>query len=409
MSVPDRRTSSLAGRSESPSRASSSDAVPPEQQVESGEVRFRGEEAQSEKTVRFEEGQLEQLATLLAVRMSAPKARWTLGELASKWLSSVRRVRLQDEQRNVVQLKPLWGLKEDDLTVEKISDWFTQLLAMSFNPISVNKYRCAGRLVIRLAQANGQWGPINPFDLVPRLKEPKRKYETLNLEQLRALVPHLREDHARMVRITVALGLRTGELFALQRGDVEFNTGVVFVRRSHARDTTKTGVNRTLPLLNCIAGDLLDLVREAREANRELLFPGTDGGLRRADTKMSRVLRTALGKAGIVEGYTFTCRHKGCEWKMEFAGACDDMECPTHEWKAWRTPKVKKVRWYDLRHSSATLHRLAGADRLAVKLLLGHGSDVDEIYLHMGADWVRRQLSFLSFNAGHQTGTTQSR
>lgn len=408
MSVIDRKSSLLTGRGEQPSQARSLDVRPLEQHVTSGEVRYRGDE-ESGKTVRFDEGQLEQLAAMFALRVAQPKARWTFGELAAKWLVSVRRVRVQDEQRNVAQLKPLWGWKEGELTVEKISDWFMQLLAMSFSPISINKYRCAGRLIIRLAQANNQWGPVNPFDLVPRLKEPKRTYETLTVEQLRALLPHLREDHRRMARITVALGLRTGELFALQRSDIDFNAGVVHVRRSHGRSTTKTGTSRKLPLLNCIAGDLLDLVREARDAGRELLFPAADGGLRREDSKMSRVLRTAMGLAGVVEGYTFTCRHKGCEWKMEFSGACEDMECPTHEWKAWRTPRVKRIRWYDLRHMSATLHRMAGADRLAVKLLLGHGSDCDEIYLHMGEAWVRKQLSHLQLDAGYRHETTQSR
>lgn len=412
MSVGDRRKLALTGRGETPSQPLRLDAEPLEQSVSSGEVRYRGEEAQSEKTVRLEEGQLAQLASMMALRLAEPRARWTLGELAAKWLASVRRVRLADEQRNAVQLKPLWGLKEDGLTPAAISEWFTMLLGMDFSPISINKYRCAGRLIIRAAQTNNQWGPVNPFDLVPRMKEPKRKYDLLSLEQLRAVLPYLREDHRRMVRITVALGLRTGELFALQRSDVDFNAGVVHVRRSHGRNTTKTGTSRVLPLLHCVAGDLMDLLREAREANRDLLFPAADGGLKRADTKMSRVLRTAMGLAGVVEGYAFTCRYKGCEWKMEFAGPCEDMECPTHGWKAWRTPVVKKVRWYDLRHLSATLHRLAGADRLAVKLLLGHGSDCDEIYLHMGEAWVRKQLSFLQLEAGPQNSyppNTQSR
>ncbi|HEY1087771.1 MAG TPA: hypothetical protein VGE37_08750, partial [Archangium sp.] len=59
-----------------------------------------------------------------------------------------------------------------------------------------------------------------------------------------------------------------------------------------------------------------------------------------------------------------------------------------------RNGTVKKVRWYDARHMAASFHRLAGADRLAVKLLLGHSGDItDDVYTHMGEEWVRRELS----------------
>lgn len=393
MSVIDRKSPLLTGRGESPSPRCTRDAEPPEQSV-TGAVEVRG--GVSEKTVRFDDGQLAQLATLVAVRMAEPKARWTFGELAGKWLSRVRRVRLQDEQRNVVQLKPLWGLKEDSLTPAAIQEWFAQLFDMSFSPVSINKYRCAGRLTIREAQANGQWGAVNPFDLVPRLKEPKKKYQLLSHEEARRVLPHLRDDHRRMFKISMYLGLRPGELFALQKCDVDFAKGVVYVRRSHARDTTKTGQPRTLPLLGAIAGDLMDAIRLSKSDT--LVFPNDAGSLKRADTKSCRILRAAMGRAGVVTGYTFSCRYKGCEWTMAFAGQCDDMLCPTHEWKAWRTPNVKQVRWYDARHMAASFHRLAGADRLAVKLLLGHGSDCDEIYLHMGEDWVRAELSRMSLD-----------
>lgn len=391
MSDPVGRTPRLTGRGEGPSQPSRLDVEPPEQSV-TGVVRYRGEEAQSERAVRFDEGQLDQLALALAERLAAPKARWTLGELAAKWLGRVKRVRLADEQRNVVQLKPLWHLKEGELTPALIGEWLGQLREMSYSPVSINKYRCAGRLVINDAIANAQWGGANPFDLVPRLREPKRKYEMLTLEEARRVLPHFRADHRRMFRVSMVLGLRPGELFALRKQDVDFTQGLVHVHRSHARDTTKTGVPRTLPLLSCIAGDLLDAIRLSPS---ELVFPAEDGDLKRADTKSCRILRAAMKRAGVVTGCTFTCRYKGCEWTQTFAGPCtEEMRCPTHDWKAWPNPTVKAVRWYDARHMAATYHRGAGADRLAVKLLLGHGGDItDDVYTHMGAEWVRAELS----------------
>jgi integrase len=390
MSDPNGTPTRLTGRGEAPRDRETVGVEPPEHVV-TGEVRYRGDEAQSAKAVHFDEAQLNQLALALAERMAAPKARWTFGELAARWLSRVKRVRLNDEKRNVAQLHPLFAKKEGELLEADITDWFNQLLEMGFSPVSVNKYRCAGRLVINDAIAARQWNGANPFDLAKRLKEPRRKYELLSLDEARRVLPHLRDDHRRMFRISLALGLRPGELFALRKCDVDFTQGLVHVHRSHARNTTKTGVARTLPLLACVAGDFLDAIRLSPS---ELVFPAEDGDLKRADTKSCRILRTAMGKAGVVTGYTFTCRKPGCEWTMSFAGPCDDMLCPTHDWKAWRTPTVKAVRWYDARHMAASFHRLAGADRLAVKLLLGHGGDITEdVYTHMGPEWFRRELS----------------
>ena len=42
---------------------------------------------------------LEQLAAMMVLRLAEPRARWTLGELAAKWLSRVRRVRLADDHQ----------------------------------------------------------------------------------------------------------------------------------------------------------------------------------------------------------------------------------------------------------------------------------------------------------------------
>lgn len=388
MSDPTGKSLHLAWRSESARASEGVREQPPELSV-TGEVRVRVE--QSERAVRFDDAQLDQLALALSQRLAEPKARWTFGELAARWLTKVQRVRLHDEQRAIVQLKPLWGLREPELTHEAITDWFNHLVASGYSPVSVNKYRSAGRLAIQHAQANQQWGGANPFELVKRLKEPKRSYELLTLDEVKRVLPHFRADHRRMFRVSMVLGLRPGELFALRKEDISFDRGLVYVRRSHARDTTKTGTPRTLPLLSCIAGDVLEAIRESPS---QLLFPAADGELKRADTKSCRLLHAAMRRAGVVTGWTFTCRAPGCEWTMSFAGPCDDMLCPTHGWKALRNGTVKKVRWYDARHMAASFHRLAGADRLAVKLLLGHGGDItDDVYTHMGEDWVRRELS----------------
>jgi len=394
MSDAHRRNASPAGRAGRPG-AVSPDALPGDDVV-SGEIRSREE---SSKMVQLDEGSINQLALALERRMQEPFMRWSFGELAALWLASVKRVRLADEQRAVVMLKPLWEKREIDLKPENISDWFDHLLRSGYSPISINKYRSAGKLAVEFATANGRWRGPNPFEHIRRMREPKRAHEILSLGDFRKASDKLEPTRRRMARIAFVLGLRKGELFALQRSDVDFQRAVVHIHRSHERDTTKTGHPRFLPLLGCLAADFIDACSAATGA---LLFPNEAGELQRADAKYTTHLRTAMARAGLVTGYQFWCRAPECDYEIEFSGPCEtEGECPRHGWKLWRKAKVRPIRWSDLRHNAATHHRRAGADALAVKMLLGHiGGDITEdTYTHMDMAWFRAELSKLTLDS----------
>jgi integrase len=63
----------------------------------------------------------------------------------------------------------------------------------------------------------------------------------------------------------------------------------------------------------------------------------------------------------------------------------------------WLTPKPRALRFYDLRHTAATLHREAGCDPLVIKLLLGHAASdpTDDIYSHLSLEFQQTQLDKL--------------
>lgn len=318
-----------------------------------GAVRARVQNEVSERLVRLDEESIRQLVLALQPR---PPPRAKLGELAKGWLARVKRVRIDDEKRNVEMLGPLLDLNEETLTGGAIQQWFDQLLAMSYQPVSINKYRCAGKLIVREAQAHRNWGDENPFELVARLKEEKKKRELPEPAQVAKAIPQMLPEYRVMTRVAALTGIRSGELFALRDEDIDLNANIIHIRRSHERDTTKNDLWRDLPLLPELRGQL-----EWRVERGGLIFPNQRGSLRRADSKMSPVIRNAL----------------------EFAGVND--------------PRLARVTWQDLRRCAATWHRRAGADRLAVKMMLGHrGDDVtDDHYLHMDMDWLRREMSKL--------------
>lgn len=173
--------------------------------------------------------------------------------------------------------------------------------------------------------------------------------------------PHRGLIQGTALRTLLLTGMRRGELLALRQRDVDWEAGVLFVRRG------KFGKSRYLPL----AGDVVDMLRAYREALRlpassrtqeAAFFPGPDGRRTGDRTTLYWSFRTVLDRCGIPHG------GQGVGPRM-----------------------------HDLRHTFAVLRMLTwyeqGAD-LHVKLpllatYLGHvGIESSQVYLHMTYDLV---------------------
>lgn len=321
----------------------------------------------------------------------------TFCELARAWLSveARRLVEPRNERRHIDHLKSLWSLGEAELTPREARRALLRLLQPK-GPLSaatVNKVHGTARRIIRDAQVNGEWRGLNPFELVPRLKQVEPYYYSLSLEEVRAILPRLRRDRSREARVMVVLGPRPGELKALQKCDVDVRAHTILWRRSNARDSTKTGKVRLVP----VPDSLWPVIVDAMELSpSELVFPREDGQRQAPHLNLGRTLREAMSTAGIVVGYRFTCRSRGCGYKLEVPTP-QVRWCPKCSRKLNRRGLSPRVRWYDLRHAAATLHRLAGCDPLVIQLALGHAvkGTTDRIYTHLPLEHMRAELSKL--------------
>lgn len=301
------------------------------------------------------------------------------------------------ERRLLIHLSALWDLREPDLRPGAVRDALLALLGPD-GPLcqtSVNKVQGAARRVIRDAAIDGHWHGPNPFEVVPRLKQRKPEYVTLSLKEVRLALPKLRRDRWREAMAMVVLGPRPGEIKGLRRQDVDRDGWFVRWHRSNARDQTKTGRARRVP----VPDELVPVLIEALEASTsEFVFPDlVRGGIQRHDVKLSRTLRTALAAADVCASYDYICRRKGCGFRERKGVRSEDLRCPRCEFKLWCNAVAKQLRWYDLRHSAATLHREAGCDPLVVKMALGHAQrdPTDDIYTHLSDDYMRAELNKL--------------
>jgi hypothetical protein len=130
----------------------------------------------------------------------------------------------------------------------------------------------------------------------------------------------------------------------------------------------------------------------------ELVFPNTDGSMLSVETSLQELLRSALGRAGIVNGYSHTCRRKGCG-HTERANDADLRRCPKCNMKLWPRAEIRKIRFHDLRHTTASLLMMAGANPAAVQRILRHSDPrlTTEVYGHLAPDYLRREIDLLSF------------
>lgn len=407
MSDPVGRNSPLTGRGESAS-AQHAEYEPPESIVGERRAVASGEQSPYLVDLNSSAG-VEQLALALAEKLRPqPVERPFFGELVEAWLEHIRprRVAPGNEERLARRLLPLHLETEETLTVAMVAELFEAQEDLSAS--TKNKLRGVGRLIVDFATASQRWLRPNPFALVKREKEGRRRYELLTLEELYRLQPHLPPHRLRLFRCALHLGMRPGELMGLRVEDVDFVNNLIHVRRSRDRSETKTGTERTIPLLPAVHLDLLDACTDAKG---ELVFGHVaDGSMESQNTKLTRILRTAMVKADVgVLGADYKCRRAGCGHTETRLGPVDrrrKMRCPRCDMRLWAVPMVRPVRWYDLRHMCATFHHDAGADDLCISLALGHSlsdeTTTKKTYVHPSAAKMAAELGRWSLRRPRQ-------
>lgn len=341
---------------------------------------------------------MEDLRQLAAEMAGQGRGAATFRELAAEWLAAVaaRRVCPENERRHVRHLEPLAELGEGELTPGRIELVLGELIRPTgpLGPSSCNKLLSTGRLVIRHALGNGRWRGANPFELVRRIREPRRAYHVLSVGEAVRMLRHIRRDRRELAKTMLLVGLRPGEALGLQKVDVDLGRGLLHVRRSHGRAQTKTGRERLIVIPDELLPDLRRAIE--RHPRSPYIFPRPDGTRQRHDTKLTRVLRTALADAGLVVGYRYACRRRGCGHREERREREVDGRCPACGFLLWETPLPRPLRWYDLRHCCATLHRQAGCDALVIAEMLGHAVGLTEgTYTHLDERTKRREVNRL--------------
>jgi integrase len=118
----------------------------------------------------------------------------------------------------------------------------------------------------------------------------------------------------------------------------------------------------------------------------------------REDVDLENVLQRALARAGIVTGYRHVCRRKACG-HAETAADVAERRCPVHGMRLWPKALVRPIRFHDLRHTTAALLLMSGANPAAVQRIPRHSDPriTTAVYGHLLPDYLRAEIDRLRF------------
>ena len=290
----------------------------------------------------------------------------TVAEYLESWLTDVVRhqvaARTQDRYASIVacHLSPRLGaLKLSVLRPDQVQHCYAELLDAGLSPATVHKIHVVLHSALRSA-VRTRLIARSPCDdlLLPKVRTPEIK--ALTDEQIGAMLRAAKGTPVAVpLLVLVSLGVRRGELLALQWGDVDLEARTLSVRRT--LEESSAGVHLKQP--------------KTAKSSRTIALPASTVDALRVHHAAQQRARLAAGAAFNRLDFVFPAAD-GEPWKPStFAAACRRVFK-----KAGLT-----CRLHDLRHTHATMLLRQGVHPKVVQERLGHanvGITLD-IYSHV--------------------------
>jgi integrase len=328
-------------------------------------------------------------------RMKAPgstdTASWSVAELMRWWLTNYSAQTLSHSKtvasvRKHLLTGPLSEIRLRDVTSGPIVE-FLQEKSKSLAPQTVNHLRKFLVQAFAAAVEAKRWHE-NPAREAKRRKVPKRKsHNYLRTDEVGLVFAALDARWRSLFLVSVCLGLRRGEALGLLKRHVDLARKEITVERSWENERTKGDHTEVLPIPDA----LVPWVKQAMDASPStLVFPGPKGGMMSKSIRLPKMLRGALARAGITTGFEHRCRRHGCDHK-ETAMDGELRRCPVDGRKLWPVAQVRKITWHDLRHSTATLLKVAGVHLVDAQQILRHADPrtTQAVYTHVDTEALR--------------------
>jgi integrase len=197
---------------------------------------------------------------------------------------------------------------------------------------------------------------------VPKRKVPKGLPDYIRPQEVPPLLASLHPEWRDPFATAIYTGMRKGELFALRKRDVDLASGIITVCRSHDRGTKKGGRAEAVPINSELLAQYLQHAMD--ESPSDLVFPGTGGRMHRKGTQLELLLPgRRAGQAS--SPATSTSAVAGAAGPRSRAPTR-----PSAIARGGTFGDVRKMRFHHLRHTTASLILMSGAELAAVQRIM---------------------------------------
>ncbi len=291
----------------------------------------------------------------------------TFGDFADLWLKTHAEPNLKPSTlsgyRHIIEtnLIPRWkGLELTCLTMGHFQAYVAERLK------SVSGKTVGNDLTVlkEMFKHAVEWGYLkaNPADRLKRPKYNKSEIDILTPDEVNLLISKASKLYRTAFLTGVLTGLRAGELWGLQWGDIDWNSRQIHVRRSLWKGNfqtpkTKNSIRR-VDISDHLVHELKKWKLQCPIGELDLVFPGTDGKPSSHDNVARRHFNPALRRA-----------------------------------------ELRQVSFHSLRHTNASMRILANQNIKYLSTQLGHSSIqiTLDVYGHLfnDVDFNRQQVGLL--------------
>lgn len=217
-------------------------------------------------------------------------------------------------------LIPQWG----DYQLEGIKTAHIQMYASErLKKVSSKTVRNEIALLKQMFKHAHQWGYVktNQAEHATRPRIEKNEIEILEPGEIEKMIGHSTDAYRIAFKTAVMTGMRAGELWGLQWGDIDGNAGQIYVRRSLWGGNFQTPKSKTSIRKIDIPQSLIFELKKWKLAcpinKYDLVFPNTDVELTVHNTAIKSHFNPALRRAGLRQVSFHSLRHSNASMRSQ--------------------------------------------------------------------------------------------
>lgn len=210
--------------------------------------------------------------------------------------------------------------KLTDITTGQLAAHVSNRLKGGASAMTMNHEVALIKLVFRHAR---RWGylKISPADDLDRPKATSKEIEVLTPDEFRLFIEKVHPHFQTAFKTAFLCGLRAGELWALQWGDIDWQSSRLYVRRSVWKgrfQTPKTKKSiRKIDLPQQLVQELKVWKLACPVNQHDLVFPGLGGGIANHVNIANRHFYPALRRAGLRHVSFHSLRHSNASLRIQ--------------------------------------------------------------------------------------------